>query len=75
MVRVADEAIEHFGDASLFHYQAVLGLMISEQFQSAHERLSTFKDRLSASDPLALMCNRLSGVLEEKLAASIGLEK
>lgn len=67
MTEVADVGIAEFGESSYFQYQAILGLMIEEEYKAGKNRLEKFRPRLLTSDPLFQKFDQLSGVLEAKL--------
>lgn len=69
MVRVADAAIEDLGPASVFHYHAVLGLIIAGRLPEAVRRLEGLEGRLSPQDPLVPKFAQMKAIALAKLGA------
>jgi tetratricopeptide (TPR) repeat protein len=67
MLRVADAAIADYGEHSFFHYQAVLGLIISERFGLALRRIEAVVPQIDQDDIVRVKLSRLKGELKGKL--------
>jgi tetratricopeptide (TPR) repeat protein len=72
MVRVSDVAIADYGGATIFHYQAILGLMLSKSFQPAMRRLMALEPHLNPTDPLLAKFAQLKQILTKSLNAQGG---
>jgi tetratricopeptide (TPR) repeat protein len=72
MVQVADAAIADYGGATLFHYQAILGLMLSKSFEPAIRRLVALEPHLNPADPLLAKLAQLKQILKGNLNAQRG---
>ena len=71
MVEVADAAIAEYGPATIFHYQGILGLCISEQLGPAAARLNGVLPHLQNADPLYPKFQQLKQMLESKTPVCI----
>ena len=66
MVQVADAAIESYGAATVFLYQAILGLLLSGQAAAGLARLSKFESQLNPADPMTPKFAQLKQILLAK---------
>jgi len=69
MVQVADAAIADYGGATVFHYQAILGLMLTKAFQPAMRRLESVEPHLNPADPMSAKFAQLKQILRGNLNA------
>ena len=72
MVEVVDLALRELGESAPLQYQAVLGLMIQEDFQAAQDRLEAFKPRLNPAEPIAARFAQMEKILAAKLGSKPG---
>jgi len=69
MVQVADAANADYGGAALFHYQAILGIMLTKAFQPAMRRLESVEPHLNPADPMSAKFAQLKQILGGNLNA------
>jgi hypothetical protein len=59
-----------YGHVSTFHYQAILGLIITQQLPEASRRLGDIEGRLSSQDPLLPKFAQMRTIVQAKLHAA-----